>query len=120
MSLPRDPKVFLWDAHEAAQTALRFASGRTFEDYAADKMLRSAIERQLQIVGEALAQLSRVEPQTAEQIPHLRQIIAFRNILVHGYAAIDHENVWRIVGRELPTLVEIVGALLGPEDGLNL
>lgn len=74
----------------AAEAAQRFARDRTFEDFAADDLLRSAIERQLQIIGEALSQLSRVEPVTAERIPRLRQIIAFRNILVHGYASIDH------------------------------
>ncbi|QNT70580.1 HepT-like ribonuclease domain-containing protein [Defluviicoccus vanus] len=112
MSLPRDPKAFLWDAREAARAALRFAADRTFGDYLSDELLRSAIERQLQIVGEALAQLSRADAQTAERIPHLRQIIAFRNILVHGYAAVDHENVWQIVGKHLPSLIETLGTLL--------
>jgi len=117
MSSRRDPKVFLWEAREAAETALRFARGKSFDAFIADDLLRSGIERQLQIVGEALSQLSKIEPQTAEHIPRLRQIIAFRNILVHGYASVDDENVWRIVHNDLPRLIGTIDVILGGENG---
>jgi uncharacterized protein with HEPN domain len=63
--------------------------GRSFEDYLADDVLRWAVERRLMIVGEALTVLRRIAPGTAARIPGLPQIIAFRNILVHGYAGVD-------------------------------
>lgn len=117
MSSRRDPKVYLWEAREAAAAVLRFARGRNFDDLLEDDLLRSAIERQLQIVGEALSQLARVDAEIAGSIPRLGQIIAFRNILVHGYASIDYANVWRVIQKDVPDLMATLSALLGPDDG---
>jgi uncharacterized protein with HEPN domain len=61
----RDPKVYLWDAKTAADAIADFVAGRTFEQYKSDLLLRSAVERQFEIVGEALNQLSRVAPGSA-------------------------------------------------------
>lgn len=117
MSSKRDPRVYLWEAREAAAAVLRFARGRNFDDLLGDDLLRSAIERQLQIVGEALSQLSRVDAEIAGRIPHLRQIIAFHNILVHGYASVDYENVWKVIQKDVPDLAATLSSLLGPDDG---
>jgi uncharacterized protein with HEPN domain len=62
------------------------------------------VERQLQIIGEALSQLARIDPRIAGNVAELRRIIAFRNILVHGYAAIDYDTVWRLIEDKLPEL----------------
>lgn len=117
MSSPRDPRVFLWDAREAARSALRFASGKTFDNFVTDDLLRSGIERQLQIVGEALGQLSKLSPEIAVHVPNLRQIVALRNILVHGYASVDFKNIWQIVRNDVPALVESLDAILNSADG---
>jgi uncharacterized protein with HEPN domain len=66
--------------------------------------LRAAVERQLQIIGEALSQLAKVDPQIAGGDAELPRIIAFRNILVHGYAAINYDTVWRLIEDNLPEL----------------
>jgi uncharacterized protein with HEPN domain len=66
--------------------AIEFIEGKTFADYSATVMLRSAVERQLETVGEALAQQARTDPAAASQISEYQRIIAFRNILIHGYA----------------------------------
>jgi uncharacterized protein with HEPN domain len=76
----------LWDAKDAADAIAAMTSGKTFEQLVGDIVLRSAVERQFEIVGEALARLARVDESTAKLIPNLPRIIAFRNILVHGYA----------------------------------
>jgi uncharacterized protein with HEPN domain len=81
-----DPRKYLWDALRAAELVGQFTSGRLFGDYEADPMLRSAVERQLEIIGEALNQLSKADPQIADKIPDLRRVVALRNILIHGYA----------------------------------
>ena len=60
------------------------ARGRTFDDYAADSMLRSAVERQFEIIGEALRRLEKTAPDVALRLPERSQAIAFRNILIHG------------------------------------
>ncbi|WP_367619121.1 DUF86 domain-containing protein [Brachybacterium sp.] len=75
---PESP-TYLWDARRAAGLVHQFVSGRTFVEYTDDSMLRSAVERQFEIVGEALNRLRRVDPETAAQIPDLARIIAFRN-----------------------------------------
>jgi uncharacterized protein with HEPN domain len=64
-------------------------SGTGFADFDNDIVLRSAVERQFEILGEALGQLARLDAALAARIPKLREIVAFRNLLVHGYATID-------------------------------
>ncbi|MGZ8181983.1 MAG: HepT-like ribonuclease domain-containing protein [Methylobacter sp.] len=76
--MQRDPRAYLGDAREAAGAILEFVAGKTFEDYAGDRLLRSAVERQFEIIGEALNQLCKIEPQWADRIPDVPQIIAFR------------------------------------------
>ena len=111
-----ESKKSLSDIARAARLALGFIVGKTFADYGADSMLRSAVERQLEIVGEALAQLARTDPATASQIDEYQRIIAFRNILIHGYAEIDHRIVWNVLELKLPVVLSQASSLLGDED----
>jgi uncharacterized protein with HEPN domain len=83
--------------------------------FTADPLLRSAIERQFEIIGEALSQLSRIDPATASAISEHRRIIAFRNILIHGYAEIDHRLVWGMLEGKLPELHQQVEILLASD-----
>jgi uncharacterized protein with HEPN domain len=85
----RDPKSLLWDACDAANAIAVMTAGKTFAEFAGDIVLRSAVERQFEIVGEALAQLARLDAALAAQVPDLREIVSFRNILIHGYAVIN-------------------------------
>jgi uncharacterized protein with HEPN domain len=110
--LERDPKAFLWDAREAAALIAEFTAGKLFADFNGDKLLRSAVERQFEIIGEALGNLAKLDPVLAAKITDLREAIAFRNILVHGYAAIDNERVWRVIERDLPRLEKQIRELL--------
>ena len=100
----RDARAYLWDVREAADAIASFTQGRSFDDYAGDLMFRSAVERQLAIIGEALSQLARMDRALAARIPELRRVIAFRNVLIHGYDRIDDAGVWRIVEADLPPL----------------
>jgi uncharacterized protein with HEPN domain len=111
-----ESKKYLYDIVRAAKLALGFIAGRTFTDYSAYIMLRSAVERQLEIVGEALAQLARTDPATASQIGEYQRIIAFRNILIHGYAEIDHRIVWNVLELKLPVVLRQASSLLGSEE----
>jgi uncharacterized protein with HEPN domain len=108
----RDPRTYLWDAAQAADHVERFVRGRTFEDYSGDVLLRSGVERQLEIVGEALNQLSKVDADLAAQIPELGNVVGFRTILVHGYAEVDDARVWAVVQEQLPALRGVVRQLL--------
>lgn len=113
----RDSRKYLRDIEHAAQLTGEFLAGRTIDDYASTPMLRSAVERQCEIVGEALAQLARTDLATAEQVSEYRRIIAFRNILIHGYAELDHRIVWEVATLKVPVLATQVRALLETAEG---
>ena len=112
----RDPRNHLWDAVAAVDSISSFVRARTFADYDADELLRSAVERKFEIIGEALNQLSKIDGDTAARIPTLRQAVGFRNILIHGYAHVENVLVWQAV-EELPELRRVLGALLDELDG---
>jgi len=111
-----ESKKYLYDIARAAASAMEFIEGKSFADYTSDAMLRSAAERQLEIVGEALAQLARTDPPTASQISEYQRIIAFRNILIHGYAEIDHRIVWNVLELKLPIVRRQAEACLNLEE----
>lgn len=108
----REAKKYLFDIATAARRFMSFTEGKTFQDYQDDAMLRSAVERQFEIIGEALAQLARLDMELAAHITDYRRIIAFRNILIHGYTQIDDLLVWDIVETKLPLLHHQVASLL--------
>lgn len=111
---PEAPAL-IWDARRAAGRVVEFVSGRSWDDYRQDVMLRSAVERQFQIIGEALNRLSKVDPGTADRVPDLARIVAFRNVLVHGYAQIDDALVWEVASTRVPELTAVLAGLLdGP------
>jgi uncharacterized protein with HEPN domain len=93
----RDARSYLWDIQRAADAILKFTAGLDVETYAETEVVHSAVERKFEIIGEALGQLSKLDPLLAERIPDIRNIIAFRNVLIHGYAAVEHHRVWRTV-----------------------
>ncbi len=103
---------YFYDIQHAAHTLGEFLHGRTWADYERDAMLRAATERQFEIIGEALAQLAKRDPLQAARISEYRQIIAFRNVLIHGYAEVDDRLVWDMAQSRLPTLLVQVDALL--------
>lgn len=108
---PRTPKL-LEDIRRAAAYILVKTRGRLLDDYLQDDLLRPAVERHFEIIGEALNRLARLEPQLVTQIKDHAQIIAFRNVLIHGYDAIDDRRVWDAIQHSLPTLHRQVEALL--------
>jgi uncharacterized protein with HEPN domain len=107
-----DSAKLLWDAQQASQRIMRFTAGKSFAEYEADELLRSGVERQFEIVGEALNQLSRLDQVTALAIPDLPRIVAFRNVLIHGYADVDDRVVWGVIESSLHSLHETLSRLL--------
>ena len=75
-------------------------------------MLRSAVERQFIIIGEALGQLERLDPSVVAPITDYPKVIAFRNILVHGYSTIDDHIVWAVIQGNMPVLRQQVDTLI--------
>ncbi|MDH5511509.1 MAG: DUF86 domain-containing protein [Nitrospinota bacterium] len=114
--MPHDPEKYIYDALQAARLIARFIEGKSYEDYSSDTLLRSGVERQLIIIGEALNRLSKLAPGMVADIQGHSKIIGFRNIAVHGYDIIENETVWGIVKSHLPQLHEQLETMLNDLD----
>jgi uncharacterized protein with HEPN domain len=108
------PKSLKWlnDILQACDLILGGAQGRTPADYEQDRFLRSAVERNFEIIGEALNRIHRTDQSTAAHISDYRAIIDFRNLLIHGYDYIDHGRVWEVIQRDVPKLRAQLAQLL--------
>lgn len=107
-----DSQALLVDAATAIAAIGEFTSGKGADDYLADVLLRSAVERQLRITGETLSQIRRKDPETAAAIPGTIEAIGLRNVHAHSYGTVDDDIVWRTITDELPALrASLEGAL---------
>lgn len=93
----------------------RPCAAKTLDDYRCERLLRQAIERKFEIIGEAVNRLAQHDSDTAGRISKYRQIVAFRNVLTHGYDLIDDRLVWSTIDEEVPVLLtEVEALLIGP------
>ncbi len=111
MSL-RDRRGYLWDMVQSARNIQEFVRDSSLEEYRQNILLRSAVERQFEIIGEALNQALRYYPELAQKISDAGLIIAFRNRLIHAYAGTDDAIVWGVIEDELPRLLAEAEILL--------
>jgi uncharacterized protein with HEPN domain len=111
-----EARKYLWDANHAAELISRFTATKTFGDFSDDLLLRSAVERQFEIIGEALARLLRLEPDVASSIADVRSIIGFRNVIAHGYDSLDITAVWGLIQGRLPELRDTLRDLLAQDE----
>lgn len=110
-------KSYLWDMLQAVQVLQVYTEGRSLSEFLDNQMLRDAVEREFQILGQALVRLKRIDSETADRISNQEEIIGFRNVLVHEYNRIDPEQVWRTIQNDLPGLrVELETMLEEPDD----
>jgi len=114
--MKRLPAAFLWDIQQACEALMSFLHEADFTRYERDLMLRSAIERQLQNIGEALTQLSKLDKALAARVPQYRKLIGFRNVLVHGYAGLNDAEIWRVMQENLHELHAAATLLLEEFD----
>ena len=108
---PRAPKL-LEDIRSAADFVRTATVGLALQEFKRNRLLRQAVERNFEIIGEALRRLEKDDPDTAARITDYRRIIAFRNVLIHGYDVIDPAIVWSAVEVDLAPLLADVQALL--------
>jgi uncharacterized protein with HEPN domain len=105
--MPPDTKDMgrLWDMLDAARTAVEFTKGLRFEDLLKDRKTRNAVERNLEIIGEAAR---RVSSGTRERHPDIpwRAMIGLRNVLAHEYGEVRYEVLLSIIGSKLPPLIK--------------
>lgn len=113
--MQHEVKKYLFDVLTACEAIMGFIEGRLFQEYEADLMLRSAVERQLMIVGEALNRAGRLNERVGECIPEIRDIVQLRNIIAHGYTIVENATIWGIVQADVPKLYDQVKAMLAGE-----
>lgn len=114
----RSRQAYLWDVTDSCRAILGYVQNSSLSDFKQNRMLRRAVEQELSIVGEAVSQATHHFPKLEESIGPARQIVGFRNRIVHEYAEVDTEIVWAIVQNEVPRLLEKSEALL-EESGRN-
>jgi uncharacterized protein with HEPN domain len=107
-----EAKKCLEDVRQAAELIRQFTAGKSFDDYETDALLRSGVERQFEIIGEALGRLTKTDPSVIVGMPDTPRIIAFRNILIHAYDIVDNHVVWDVIQYKLPPLHAHVVSLL--------
>lgn len=113
---PRAHKL-LEDIRDCAAFIRIATANKSIDDYRGDRMLRQAVERNFEIIGEALTRLAKVDAETATRIDHAREVIAFRNVLAHGYDLVDEATVWETIRNDVPKLIERVTGLLADSSG---
>ena len=99
-----DPGKLCEDILRSIQEIETFCLGKTFHDFREDRALQLIIERELEIIGEALARLRRDHPNLTEEIRDIHKVVGLRNVLAHGYDVLEHEILWDIVENKLPIL----------------
>ena len=111
--MKNDARKRLKDISDACAAVERFSAGKNFAAYQDDEMLRAAVERKLEIIGEAFTKLESAEPEVTEKFPELRKIVGLRNRIIHGYDTVDEELIWDVVTNKLPALQQQVESILG-------
>lgn len=106
-------RKYLYDINSACGLINEFIAGKSLADYEKEAMLRSAVERQFMIIGEALSQLLRKWPEFEKSISNAKEIISFRNVIIHGYSTVENETVWGVICADMPTLSEEIAGLIG-------
>lgn len=104
-------KKYLFDIKESINSIENYLGDkRDFKVYMSDKMLRRAVEREFEIIGEAMNKIDKIDSEI--NIMSKRQIINMRNRVIHGYDKIDDEIIWGIIVRHLPILKKGVNNLM--------
>src|SRR5687768_11558186 len=101
---PPESLNLLEDVRRAAEAISQFTAGMDFDRYLNDKLVRMAVERAFEIIGEALVRLRKSDPATAAAISHCQEIIGFRNVLIHRYFDINQQLLWDVAQTQIPIL----------------
>ena len=112
---PKVPKL-LHDIQDAAAFIAEATRGKSQEDYEEDRLLRQAVERNFEIIGEAMRRLAQTASEVAAQVGDYPRIISFRNLLIHGYDLVEDAQVWKVVCEQVPELLRRVAGLLEQAD----
>ena len=113
--MPRDrgDAAYLLDMIQAGESVIRYVAGKTRAEYDGNEMLRDAVERKLEIIGEAARRLSEVLRDAHPEIAW-RKIMAARHILAHDYDDVNQDIVWEIATKQVPQTLTLLRPLVPP------
>lgn len=117
--MPRDARAYLADIVDACDAIAVAVEGLDLAAYKRNRLVRSSVEREFIIIGEAAGALSRIAPEIFDAITRARRIVDFRNQLTHEYPVVDDALVWAVAERDVPVLRRECAALIqraGPPD----
>jgi uncharacterized protein with HEPN domain len=109
--MQRDIEKHLLDILIAAQDVQQFVGTMSFDEYHANRLVKAAVERKFEIIGEALNRVARMSPETTAAIRDFEKVIAFRNLVIHRYDVVSDPLVWDVIENKLPLLIEDVERL---------
>ena len=104
---------YLWDMLDAARLIQEYTDGSPLDAYLADRKLQLAIERLVEIIGEAARRVSDDFKQTQPDVPW-RGIVSQRHVLAHKYGEIEQERIWRVATEHVPALIAQLEPLVPP------
>src|SRR5258705_8932666 len=111
MRRDRPAVSYLWDMLMAARAVVEFTRGRTLGEYEKDLLLRSAVERQIEIIGEAARYVNETYQREHPEIPW-SMVMGQRHVLAHDYGEIKHERIWRVAMEDVPRLIGLLAPLV--------
>lgn len=110
----RNVKKYLYDIKQSIDSINEYlGENRNFFRYQENKQLRRAVERELEIIGEAVNKALAIQPQLSDSIQDARRIVDLRNYVIHGYDKIDDIIIWGVISKNLPLLKNQIEQLLG-------
>ena len=113
--MSRDESLYLSDIRDACEKVLRFTKGMTYKDFVHDDLHFDAVLRNLEVIGEAVKNVSEETRQKRPEIKW-RKIAGFRDVVAHEYFGVNDETVWDIVENEIPALLATVRTMLEEID----
>ena len=111
-----DPKTYLWNIQEAAQSVSEWTEGMSFDGYMSDWMIRSAVERQFMIIGKSCERLEHHAETIARRINCYQDFIAMGSTVRLEYDAIPYCRLWKMIQENLPALLDECSAQLAADS----
>lgn len=107
-------KKYLYDVQQSVDSIFEYlGEKRDFFEYERNKLLRRAVERELEIIGEAVKHLLELDENIC--IDNARRIVDLRNFVIHGYDKVDNVIIWGILSKDLPKLKQQIDALMAEQ-----
>ena len=110
--MQRSFEAYIWDIQDRGRQIIEFVDSSSEEDYLRSNLLRAAVERNLEVIGEAILLASRHFPDQLDRMPDRYKFLAVQNQLANGYNDLDHHQIWIMIQQSLPQLLQMATEIL--------